>query len=196
MMGSPSEAYYTDIQIIMDFMKLSFVIDKSDVHQPYKKEALELQHQLLDLLPVAQSNHMSEIYKRLRRVYDINYDTLERQTNNNKAFNLILFYDSESPHYDRIASTWDRFKRMNRSNSIYGIFGYDMCDIIYSEKKNIPFTKKQLKKMELFKRLAIHDFPTLACVDMKTGRGRLMRSDITLDGIDLFVAECTANRSF
>lgn len=190
-MGSSIESYYTDIQIIMDYMKLAFIIDKQDIHIPDKKEALELQKKLLDLLPVAQSNRMAEIYKRLHNVYDINYDTLERLTNGSKAYNLILFYDSGCSHYDRIASTWDAFKSTNRGNSIYGIFSYDMRDIIYSEKKNIPLTKKQLKKIELFKRFEIEDFPTLACVDMNNGMGRIMRSDITLERIDEFVAECT-----
>jgi len=178
----------------MDFMKLSFIIDKSDVHIPYKKEAMGLQKNLIDLLPVAQSNRMSEIYKRLHTIYDINYDTLERLTNTNKAYNFILFYDSECPHYDRIASTWDMFKSANHRNSIYGIFSYDMRDIIYSGKKNIPFTKKQLKKMELFDRFKIEDFPTLACVDMNKGTGRVMRSEITLERINEFIAECMSTR--
>jgi len=187
-MESSDEKYYTDIQIIMDFMKLSWIIDDKSIDIEYKREALKLQKGLLRLLQVAQSNRIAMIYKKLHTVYMINQDTIGQKKNNNLNYNIILFYDSECPSYKKMSEVWDNFKSINIDNNLYGIVDLDIRDIIYSEKKNIQLTQKQMRNKELFKRFNIQKTPTIAAVNMNNGKGLWMEQNITLENIHKFVS--------
>lgn len=188
MMESSDKQYYTDVQIIMDFMKLSFIIDDVSIHIDYRNNALELQKGLLDLLQVAQSNRMAEIYKKLNIVYTINQETLgKQQPDDNLKYNLILFYDSQCPRYKRMVNDWKKYKSSYQNNLIYNILDYDIRDIIYSEKKNIPLTEKQLKKRELFNQFKIRESPTIVSINLDNGNGMKMSKNITFENILNFV---------
>jgi len=66
------DQYNTDIEMVMDFMKLSLIFDDDKVSQKDRTDTLILQKSILELLPVAQSNRMSAAYDILRKIYRLN----------------------------------------------------------------------------------------------------------------------------
>ena len=64
--------YNNDVEMIMDFMKMSIVAN--DKSQPTKRrtDSLDLQYQILENLPVAQSDRISQIYAKLHKIYKLN----------------------------------------------------------------------------------------------------------------------------
>lgn len=67
-----ANTYNNDVEMIMDFMKMSIVAN--DKSQPMKRrtDSLDLQYQILENLPVAQSDRVSQIYAKLHKIYKLN----------------------------------------------------------------------------------------------------------------------------
>lgn len=64
-----SNIYSTDIEMVMDFMKLSLAYDDKNISDKERFDIIKLQKAILELLPVAQSNRISTIYGILADIY-------------------------------------------------------------------------------------------------------------------------------
>jgi hypothetical protein len=138
--------YNTDIQMIMDFLKLSFIIDDPKIGMNHKKQSIELQKALLELLPVAQSHRISAIYDILHKIYISNTDMIQNseivggnvvqlgdnliqlgdnlvQSNDNY---LVLFYDSICSQCQKILPVWNEFKQSQIDLINYQLIDYDI----------------------------------------------------------------------
>lgn len=59
-----------DIEMIMDFIKLSMTFNKIySINKNYATDILDCQKRIIDLLPIAQSNRMALIYNVMNNVY-------------------------------------------------------------------------------------------------------------------------------
>lgn len=63
------DIYNTDIEMIMDFMKLSLAYDDKNMSDNDRFDIIKLQKAILELLPVAQSNRMSAVYGFVTEIY-------------------------------------------------------------------------------------------------------------------------------
>lgn len=138
-----SDIYNTDIEMIMDFMKLSLLFDDENVSDKDKMDILQLQKKIIDILPVSQSNKISAAHRILEEIYQIN----ENELNDSKRREhcIILFYKSTCPACQRILGVWENFKRQN-ANSDFTIIDYDAMD---------P------ENTEIFKHFKIDSVPTI-----------------------------------
>lgn len=73
------ETYSTDIEMVMDFLKLSIIFDKPKASNDNLAAILTLQKAIIELLPVAQSNRMSTIYAMMANIYRTNKRELEQR---------------------------------------------------------------------------------------------------------------------
>lgn len=64
-----TDIYNTDIEMVMDFMKLSLAYDDKNISDKERFDIIKLQKAILELLPVAQSNRMSSVYGMLADIY-------------------------------------------------------------------------------------------------------------------------------
>jgi hypothetical protein len=69
-----SGVYNSDIEMIMDFLKLSIISNDTSQSNERRSEALNLQKAMLEVLPVAQSNRVSQIYSKMHEIYRLNRD--------------------------------------------------------------------------------------------------------------------------
>lgn len=60
--------YNNDIQIVMDFVKLSFVLDDPNIKPTHKRNASILRNKLLEILPEPRNSQMAYIYSLLREI--------------------------------------------------------------------------------------------------------------------------------
>jgi hypothetical protein len=74
MSDTESNAYNSDIEMIMDFLKLSIISNDVSQSGDKRKDALNLQKAMLETLPVAQSNRISRIYSKMHEIYRLNRD--------------------------------------------------------------------------------------------------------------------------
>lgn len=63
--------YTNNIQMMMDFMSLSFSIDNSAVSRKDKQLAVKLQGDLLKLVPT-ETAQQKQMYNVMKNIYDIN----------------------------------------------------------------------------------------------------------------------------
>jgi len=147
--------YNTDIEMIMDFMKLSLIYDESKSDKD-RLDIIKLQKAILEILPVAQSYRMSTIYGLLADIYRKNKNyyiensqsasmkksifshQLQRNTSNvlqkqKEDHVIILFYKSTCPACQKIMGDWLEFKRQS-NNSNFTIID---CDSDKLENKQI-----------------------------------------------------------
>ena len=81
-----NDIYETDIELVMDFMKLSIIYDSTNIKNC--KRIIKLQKRIIDNLPVAQSERMSSVYTLLQKIY---HENKKEYINNNKKIKLILY---------------------------------------------------------------------------------------------------------
>lgn len=138
-----SEHYNNDIELVMDFMKLSLLFDNSTKNPSNLKEITKLQKDILELLPVAQSNRMSAVYDLLADIYRRNMNELDgkildkpeqkifskqqKQQNKRNTHFMILFYKSSCATCQSILPFWEEFKRQN-SMANFTCLEYDKDD--------------------------------------------------------------------
>lgn len=67
--------YNSDIEMIMDFVKLSIIFNDKTQTDSRRTEALNLQKLVLETLPVAQSNRVAQIYSKMQEIYRLNRDS-------------------------------------------------------------------------------------------------------------------------
>ena len=67
--------YNNDIEMIMDFVKLSIIFNDKTQTDSRRTEALNLQKLVLETLPVAQSNRVAQIYSKMQEIYRLNRDS-------------------------------------------------------------------------------------------------------------------------
>jgi thiol-disulfide isomerase/thioredoxin len=134
-----ADIYHTDVEMIMDLMKLFLAYDNSKLSDKDKYDILKLQKLIIELFPVAQSNRMSTIYSIVTELYRKNKkDYLEKnitnlnpnQNNTNKEDHLIvLFYRTSCSACKNIMDIWENFKNLNQdSNFIFLEFDSDDSD--------------------------------------------------------------------
>jgi thiol-disulfide isomerase/thioredoxin len=65
-----AEVYSSDIELVVDFMKLALIFNdkKSDKSGHDKLEIINLETDILRLMPVAQSERMASVYKILKKI--------------------------------------------------------------------------------------------------------------------------------
>ncbi|VBB17948.1 hypothetical protein YASMINEVIRUS_411 [Yasminevirus sp. GU-2018] len=63
------DQYNTDIEMVMDFMKLAVLFDNKEINDSDKKNILSLQKSIIELLPVAQSDRMSAVYATITKIH-------------------------------------------------------------------------------------------------------------------------------
>lgn len=155
--------YTSDIQFVMDFMKLAelFNSDKATIHQ--KRAMLTMEQGLYDTLPVAQSNRMSKIYSYLHDIIKKHEQILEtmhkipKQITRNisekdeiakdkrKDHFIIFFYSSNCGACKRVMADWNTFKDIHRDSN-FTILEYDSA---------------KPQDMETFNALHIKNVPTI-----------------------------------
>lgn len=74
-MSETSNVYNSDIEMIMDFVKLSIIFNDSKQSETRRLESLKLQKAILETLPVAQSNRISQTYSKMMEIYRLNRDS-------------------------------------------------------------------------------------------------------------------------
>jgi tyrosine-protein phosphatase YwqE len=132
------DIYHTDIEMVMDLMKLFLAYDRKDLSDEDKLDILRLQKLIIELFPVAQSNRMSTIYSIVTEMYRKNKkEYFEKTINNNpnqgninKEDHLIaLFYRTSCPACKNIMDVWKKFKNLNQdSKFIFLEFDSDDSD--------------------------------------------------------------------
>lgn len=122
------QMYNQDVEMVMDFMKLSILFDSSTDEECI--DILKLQYGILELLPTAQSNRMGSIYEILGEIYTKNknecknrikddqktangLDTIPYETNKDDNY-IVLFYCSLCKRCNKIMNDWNKFKEMNK----------------------------------------------------------------------------------
>ena len=178
-----SDQYNTDIEMVMDFMKLSLLFDDSNISQDDRIDVLKLQKSILELLPVAQSNRMSAAYDMLRNIYRQNKkEYIQQQYTKTKTLSspipdkrndhyILLFYKSLCPACKRIMDTWGRFKHQHMSSN-FTIIDYDAMD---------P------KNQGIFEQFKIESVPTIFKLKLDTTNYiQKMMTDITLENLNNF----------
>jgi len=142
------EQYNTDIEMVMDFMKLSLLFDGKDTTDTNKLHILALQKNILDIIPVAQSNRMTAINKILEPIYHMNMSEYNRVQKLNQLSNqsnkinnpikggdkninsnkenqyIIMFHRSSCQACKKIWKKWTEFKNQNM-DSDFTILEYD-----------------------------------------------------------------------
>jgi thiol-disulfide isomerase/thioredoxin len=176
------KSYDTDIEMVMDFMKLSFIFDKPETSIENLKEIIKLQYSLLELLPVAQSNRMATIHNLLNDVYRKNKKELEKRAMPCQKPNLtqkkegtqfvILFYRSSCPACKKIFPQWTEFKKRNSLEN-FTTLEYDNDD------------KSNEKIFELFK---INEVPTVIKLklDKSANYAEILNAPIDLENLSKF----------
>lgn len=123
--------YNTDIEMVMDFMKLSLIFDDDIVSHKERADILKLQRVLVELLPVAQSNRMSACYDILRKIYHKNkyefMNPVKKIPDKRNDHYILLFYKSTCPASRHIMGDWEEFKRQHMDSN-FTIIEYDSMD--------------------------------------------------------------------
>lgn len=141
--------YTSDIQYVMDFMKLAeiFNSDKASVHQ--KNAILLMEKALYETLPVAQSNRMSRIHSHLHDIIkkhdqmleimhkNLNVQNMQRQQmsrnvsekdeiakDKKKEHFIIFFYSSKCGACKKVMADWKTFTSIHHDSN-FTILEYD-----------------------------------------------------------------------
>jgi len=69
-----TKVYESDMEMILDFLKLSIVFNDKLQSEKRRSDSLKLQQAMLEILPVAQSNRVSKIYSKMHELYSLNRD--------------------------------------------------------------------------------------------------------------------------
>ncbi len=175
------ETYNTDIEMIMDFMKLSLAYDKVSTYQD-KKDILKLQQGVIELLPIAQSNRISSIHSIMNEIYnknkenlslldkDIAHDKIDDENFKRDHF-IVLFYNNTCSACNKIMPIWEEFKQ-NNEDSNFTILQWDASD---------PTTTK------VFEYFNITEVPTIIKLELdKNNYVTHMTTDITLEYLNDF----------
>jgi thiol-disulfide isomerase/thioredoxin len=185
-----NESYNTDIEMVVDFMKLSILFDKNTTSINDKQDIIKLQQSILETLPAAQSERMAAIYKMMNNIYLKNKQQAETfsqrsifttQTNpiiisrnlNKKADHfIVLFYKSSCPVCQSIMSTWNEFKRQHQDSN-FTVLDYDI---------------NNANNVQLFKYFNILQVPTIIKLqlDKKEGYIEKFQGTISLDSLHQF----------
>jgi hypothetical protein len=119
------KAYTNDIEMVMDFMKLSILFDKSEntqeknIHEKLKT-ILEMQKSILELLPVAQSNRMASVYELMVSIYRKNKQSVNEQSKSEQTKSETLLMSKPSFANNSSAN------KNNKKNDHYMILFYDL----------------------------------------------------------------------
>lgn len=70
-------AYSNDIEMIMDFLKLSLISNDNTQTKNKRDAAYQLQKMILDGLPEAKSDRITQIYQKMNQVYKVNGTTTD-----------------------------------------------------------------------------------------------------------------------
>jgi thiol-disulfide isomerase/thioredoxin len=142
-------AYNTDIEMVMDFMRLAILFKNQNLNESDLANIIDLEQALIELLPVAQSNRMSTVYNNLTIIHKkhkkmfenrhksniaiashhqkINYNPLEKALDKRDDHFIVLFYNSLCSSCMKIMDDWTKFKQLHtRSN--FTILDYNNRD--------------------------------------------------------------------
>jgi thiol-disulfide isomerase/thioredoxin len=124
-----TDIYKTDIEMVMDFMKLSMGFDNENISDKERYDIIKLQKAILELLPVAQSNRMSTVYGILADIYQKNKkeytDRLSSHPDKHVMITtkqkenrvIVLFYRPTCPACKKIMGHWKEFKRQHKDSN-------------------------------------------------------------------------------
>src|SRR5579872_6688141 len=93
-----SETYNTDIEMVMDFMKLAILFSKDEISENDKHDILLLEKSIIEVLPVAQSNRMSSIYGILSEIY--RKHKMIFKSKQSLSFSHMYTYSNINKNYD------------------------------------------------------------------------------------------------
>lgn len=172
-MNDGKSIYTTDIEMVMDFMKLALFFDKTNnsnfKDNQNKKMILKLESSLLELLPVAQNNRMASIYKILTLIHNKQQILIKPNINKKSQF-IILFFSSSCPASQKILNDWKQFK--NQPHESFTVIDYDGDDF---------------SNDEIFKHFNITDVPTVIKLNLTdTINVEKLDVPITLESVDNF----------
>lgn len=151
------ETYNTDIEMVMDFMKLSIIFDNKKIGEMHRSEALRLQGAIIEMLPIVQSNRMEQAYGIIRKIYLANKREADSDSSDSDDFDefdeveapliskpsvpmkfaeagksrdnfIVLFHKSSCPACKKIMPTWNQFKGMHTDNPNFTILDWDSND--------------------------------------------------------------------
>lgn len=86
--SSAKKQYNNDIEMVMDFIKLSLLFDSKNTTDTNKLHILALQNAILNIIPVAQSNRMTAVNKILDHICHMNMT--EYNCAENKSFSKSI----------------------------------------------------------------------------------------------------------
>lgn len=174
-----NEMYNTDMEIVVDFMKLAmlFISKDFEVTQKDKLNIIELESQMLELLPTPQNERMNIIHDLMKHTLYKHKQMIqqsEKTNNDNETDNktddkyVILFFDSNCPACKRIRPEWELFKRTLNNTMYFTILEYD----------NVQ------ENEEVFKYFKIKYVPTIMKVDIDRKKQiEQMKTEINLKSL-------------
>lgn len=151
MQSDQSETYNTDIEMVMDFMKLAILFNNDEISENDKHDILLLEKSIIEVLPVAQSNRMSSIYSLLSEIYR-NHKIIFKQSKlssqhvtqkSNKNYNVNT-HTNVDVNNNNIVTLPRIFSTNNKRNDYFIILFYNSG--IYN-----PYCKKVMNEWEKFK---------------------------------------------
>lgn len=171
------EKYLTDVELVSDFMNLALLYDNNKSTKNEKQEILTLEKEIINLLPIAQSNRMTTIYSLMNEIYKLHANEKIEQLNDNantndeilKDYYLVLFYDRQIP------SVWSKFEQFVNKNKIINTKVYD---------KNDP------RNNELINYLNINEYPYVAKLQLDGSTQDYlikMNKSLTLNNLTEFI---------
>lgn len=155
-----TEIYNTDIEMLVDLLKLNFNFDSlsglPDTSNEKLSENLVLQKNLLDIInnsPEKKSKRIESAYNILSDIYHRNKKSLsDRLLNNKNNHIIVLFYRTTCGDCKRIMGEWDKFVE-HYSGSEFKIISYD---------------GDNQDNMKIFKYFKITDVPTVLKLRLDT----------------------------
>jgi thiol-disulfide isomerase/thioredoxin len=148
-----NEIYNTDIETVMDFMKLSILFDNPKTDPNNLKTIIELQKSILELLPVAQSERMASVYTLLVEVYhqnkkDINKNVVNKNVVDKNVVDKNVIDKNVINKNVVVAGTKDSTQTQQIDKKLYHF-------IILFYKSSCPACKKIMPHWNEFKRLSV-----------------------------------------
>lgn len=156
-MSEKLEKYTTDVELVSDFMNLALLYDNKNASLKEKQEIVLLEKNIIDLLPVSQSNRMSTIYSMINDIHNIHKNNMKT----NEKY-LTLFYDKHIP------IDWMNFEKYSKKNIL--LKTYDINDI---------------ENRKLIKYLNVSSFPSVLKLNLDGSKDYVikMNEPITLNNL-------------
>jgi len=148
-MQNDKTSYNTDIEMVMDFMRLAVLFNDRSLPETERSNILMLEKAVIDLLPIAQSHRMASIYALINKIYEKqqsqsqSHPHPQSQSGGIDHF-IVLFYRSTCPACQKIMNDWENFKKAP-------INGFT----------TIQFDGDDISNRDIFKYFKVNSVPTI-----------------------------------